>query len=317
MSSSETIPLLDLNVFANGSPKEQDEFVKMLGEAFENIGFVSIKNHHLNGSIAQELYQEVKRFFDLPLNTKMKYWEEDLAGQRGFTPFGVEHAKDKSQGDLKEFWHFGQYLPKEMKNKFAYPSNIVVEEIPAFNEIGKIAFQHLEKTGKILLQAIANYLNIDAHFFDAYVDYGNSILRPIYYAPLTKDPKSAVRAGQHEDINLITLLMGASSEGLEILDKNNQWKPITSGDGELVVNVGDMLQRLTNNKMKSTTHRVVNPSKENWGKPRYSIPFFLHPVANMPLNCLENCIDKENPKQYPDILAGDYLMQRLREIGLA
>ena len=312
-----TLPLLDFDLYANGNSQEKSKFVQQLGMAFEEIGFVAIKNHYLSEKVESVLYQETKNFFNLPREVKMKYCIENLAGQRGFTPFGVERAKDANQGDLKEFWHFGQYVPDEIKKDFTYPANIEVKEIPAFNEVGEKSFKLLEKTGKILLQAIAEYLRLDKHYFDKFVVNGNSILRPIFYAPITKDPQTAVRAGQHEDINLITLLMGASAQGLQILDKHNKWQAITTGKGEMVINVGDMLQRLTNNKMKSTTHRVVNPPKEKWGEPRYSIPFFLHPIANMPLNCLSNCMDADRQKKYDDITAGEYLIQRLKEIGLA
>ncbi|RYD77248.1 MAG: isopenicillin N synthase family oxygenase, partial [Sphingobacteriales bacterium] len=200
--------------------------------------------------------------------------------------------------------------------KNEYPENIHVAELPEFYEAGMGAYKAIEKTGKEMLRSIALYLGLDENYFDAKIHNGNSILRPIHYGPIVGEPKNAVRAAEHEDINLITLLMGASAEGLEVLNKTGNWVAVTALPEQLVVNVGDMLQRLTNNKLKSTTHRVVNPPKEMWGTSRYSIPFFLHPRSEMPLHCLESCIDENHPKAYDDITAGEYLDERLREIGL-
>jgi isopenicillin N synthase-like dioxygenase len=311
-----SIPSVDLNHFVNGTSKQKKQFVNDLGQAYENVGFVSVKNHLLDDQLTEDLYKSTKKFFELPNETKLKYHNPNIAGQRGFIPWGQEHAKGMKEGDLKEFYHFGQPLPEHLKSKFNYPENIFVSEVPEFGDNAVKAFQLLEETGKYMLRAIALYLELDEFYFDDKIQYGNSILRPIHYGPITEEPKNAVRAGQHEDINLITLLMGASAEGLEILDKNNNWVAVTSLPEHLVVNVGDMLQRLTNNKLKSTTHRVVNPPKEKWNQPRFSIPFFLHPISQMSLNCLPNCITNSNPKAYEDITSGEYLDERLQEIGL-
>ncbi len=235
-----------------------------------------------------------------------------MAGQRGYTSFGQEHAKGSDAPDLKEFFQYGQ----DAYGRIEYAPNVVVSEIAAFNPTFQAAYRAFEESGKKLLQAIALYLGLDELYFDQWVNDGNSILRAIHYPPITNEPKSAIRAEQHEDINLITLLVGASADGLEILTKQNKWVGVTSLPEQIVVNVGDMLQRLTNNKLRSTTHRVVNPPRELWHTSRFSIPFFLHPKANMPLACLESCISAELPKQYEDITAGDYLDERLREIGL-
>ena len=190
-------------------------------------------------------------------------------------------------------------------------------EIPDFLSTGKEAYQTFENTGRHMLRAIALYLGLDEKYFDEHIHNGNSISRPIHYPPITGEiEEGAVRAGAHEDINLITLLVGASADGLEVLNRQNEWKAVTSIEDHIVVNVGDMLQRLTNNKLRSTTHRVVNPPKEKLGTSRYSVPFFLHPRSEMSLNCLPSCIDDNNPKAFDDITAGEYLMQRLREIGL-
>ena len=311
------IPSLDLNQFVNGTAEEKAAFVESLGKAYEDTGFAAIKNHRLSETLEAQLYEASKQFFDLPLEVKLKYADDALAGQRGYTGWGKEHAKGKNVGDLKEFWHFGQYVPEELKDQFDYHDNIDVEELPHFNEVGEKAFKALEETGKYMLRAMALYLELDEFYFDSEIEYGNSILRPIHYPPILNEPPAgAVRAGEHEDINLITLLMGASAGGLEILTKENKWVGVTSLKDHLVVNVGDMLQRLTNNKFKSTTHRVVNPPRSEWSSPRYSIPFFLHPKSSTRLDCLESCIDENHPKQYDDISAGEYLTERLLEIGL-
>jgi isopenicillin N synthase-like dioxygenase len=311
------IPSLDLNLFINGSEDEKQQFVQALGEAYEEIGFAAVKNHLLSDELVEELYETTSAFFQLPQEIKDKYAIEGLAGQRGYTGWGKEHAKGSSVGDLKEFWHFGQEVPGPLKPSFDYPDNIDVAEIERFNVVGLEAFKALENTGKYMLRAMAIYLGLDEYYFDKEITFGNSILRPIHYPPITEEPPvGAVRAGQHEDINLITLLMGASAQGLEILDKEGHWVPVTSLKDHLVVNVGDMLQRLTNNRFKSTTHRVVNPPREMWSEPRYSIPFFLHPRSDTRLDCLQSCITEDNPKRYEDISAGEYLNERLKEIGL-
>jgi isopenicillin N synthase-like dioxygenase len=313
---SSTIISINLNDFKNGTPSEKQKFVRNLGAAYEKIGFVAIYNHELSDELSANLYKYTKEFYALPLETKMKYHVAGIAGQRGFTSWGTEHSKDSKVGDLKEFYHFGQEIPGDLKAKFDYYENISVDEVPEFSEYGLKAYAALQETGKYMLRAIALYLNLDEMYFDDYIQYGNSILRPIHYGPIKNTPKNAVRAGQHEDINLITLLMGASAAGLEVLDKQNNWIAITALPNQLVVNVGDMLQRLTNNKLRSTTHRVVNPPKEEWGTTRFSIPYFLHPVSEMRLDCLESCVTAENPKAYDDISAGDFLTERLIEIGL-
>jgi isopenicillin N synthase-like dioxygenase len=258
----------------------------------------------------------VQQFFTLPSDAKRKYEIPGLAGQRGYTSFGKEHAKGSDAPDLKEFFQFGQIVEDNDPIKSEYPDNVQVGDISAFNTTFTKAYRAFEKSGKALLQAIAIYLGLDEHYFDRHIHNGNSILRAIHYPPIMQEPKSAIRAEQHEDINLITLLVGASADGLQILTKQNEWVPVTSLPEQIVVNVGDMLQRLTNNKLKSTTHRVVNPPKEMWGTSRFSIPFFLHPKGEMSLACLESCIDASHPKAYPDATAGEYLDERLREIGL-
>lgn len=317
MSTPKGIPSVDLSEFLSDDPAKREKFVKELGAAYEGIGFVAVKNHGISTELINRLYDRIQQFFALPEDTKKKYDIEGIGGQRGYTPFGKEHAKGKSAGDLKEFWHFGQFVEDNDPIKKEYPDNVNVTEVPDFLATGKDAYKTFEDTGRHLLRAIAIHLNLEEDYFNPHIHNGNSILRPIHYPPITGEiEEGAVRAGEHEDINLITLLVGASADGLQVLNKNNEWVSVTEIQDHIVVNVGDMLQRLTNNKLKSTTHRVINPPKELLGTSRYSVPFFLHPRSDMRLDCLESCIDEENPKAYEDITAGEYLMERLREIGL-
>ena len=311
-----TIPVVDLSEFTGEDPKLKESFVQKLGKAYEEVGFVAVKNHGIPSDLIEDLYKYVQQFFSLPADKKKSYEIPELAGQRGYTSFGKEHAKGSDAPDLKEFFQYGQIVPENHPLKPEYPDNVSVQEVEGFNETLYKAYRAFEKSGKSLLQAIALYLGLDEHFFDDKVEEGNSIVRAIHYPPITEEPKSAIRAEQHEDINLITLLVGASAGGLEILTKQNEWVPVTSLEDQIVVNVGDMLQRLTNNKLKSTTHRVVNPPRELWHTSRFSIPFFLHPKSAMDLSALEQCIDENHPKAFPDITAGEYLDERLREIGL-
>ena len=310
------IPSVDLSDFTEGNKETKAACVKELGKAYEEIGFVAVKNHGLSDALCNELYTQVKGFFTLSKEEKETYEIEGLAGQRGYVSFGKEHAKNKNEGDLKEFWHFGQTVEDNDPIKEEYPDNVQVNELPEFNAVGREVYQKLEETGREMLRAIALHLNLDENYFDAKIHNGNSILRPIHYPPITHEPKDAVRAAEHEDINLITLLMGASADGLQVLNKSGEWISVTALPDQIVVNVGDMLQRLTNNKLKSTTHRVVNPPREKWGTSRYSIPFFLHPRSEVSLNCLPSCISESNPKNFSDITAGEYLEQRIIELGL-
>ena len=310
------IPSVNLTDFINGDAQQKNAFVQELGKAYEDIGFVAVKVHFLSDELSNNLYEQVKQFYALSYDKKAAYEVPGLAGQRGYTSFGREHAKGRTEGDLKEFWQFGQWVDDGDVVQAEYPDNVSVNELPQFNVLGKEAYKRLEETGKHMLRAIALYLNLDEFYFDENIHNGNSILRAIHYPPIENEPKRAVRAAEHEDINLITLLMGASAEGLEVLNKQNEWVAITALPDQLVVNVGDMLQRLTNNKLKSTTHRVVNPPPEKWGTSRYSIPFFLHPKSSMKLDCLPTCVTNDNPLHYTPINAGDYLDERLREIGL-
>jgi isopenicillin N synthase-like dioxygenase len=310
------IPSVDLSDFISGDSKRKKNFVEQLGKAYEDIGFVALKNHSFSDELRERLYASVKEFFALPDDVKRSYEIPGQGGQRGYTSFGKEHAKGSPAPDLKEFWHFGQEVTDGDPIKSEYPDNVWCAEVPDFNKAGIEAYRTLEATGREMLRAIALFLGLDEFYFDDKIKNGNSILRPIHYGPITQEPQNSVRAGEHEDINLITLLMGASADGLQVLNKKGEWVAVTALPEHIIVNVGDMLQRHTNGRLKSTTHRVVNPPREQWHMPRYSIPFFLHPRSTMSLDCLPECIDAQHPKQYDDITAGAYLEERLREIGL-
>ncbi len=305
------VPTLDLSKFISGNDQERKAFSDDLGMSFNQTGFAIIKNHDLRKELTDELYKVIKAFFDLDDEKKIKYYFPDLYGQRGYVVKGQEHAKGSKKGDLKEFFHIGS-------PSISNPQNIWPHEIENFNEIGSEVFITLENIGLSLLRAISMYLNLNMNYFEEKVKGGESILRSIHYFPLDPSDISdgAVRAAAHGDINLITILMGASADGLEILTKQNKWIPISSKEDELVINVGDMLERLTNKRLLSTVHRVVNPPIDKLGTSRYSIPFFMHPKPEMDLSCLESCYSQNNPKQFEDITAGRFLEERLRDIGL-
>ncbi|MFT6066281.1 MAG: isopenicillin N synthase-like dioxygenase [Paraglaciecola sp.] len=310
------IPSINLADFLSDDKGRKQNFIDAIGHAYENIGFVALKGHFLDDKLVENLYSEIKNFFDLPTAIKEKYEIPGIGGQRGYVSFGKESAKGKKEGDLKEFWHFGQYLDVGSKYAEEYPDNVQVEELAKFNSVGKETYEMLEKTAKFVLRSLALHLGLEEIYFDNYIKNGNSILRPIHYPPIKTEPKGAERAAAHGDINLITLLMGAQGKGLQVKNHTGDWIDAMAEPDELMINVGDMLSRHSNNKLKSTIHRVVNPPKEMWGSSRYSIPFFMHPVSDMKLDVLENCINEKNPKQFDDITAGEFLDERLKELGL-
>ena len=310
------IPSVNLLDFLSSDINKKNNFVESIGKAFEDIGFVALDGHFLDSNFNEKLYKEIRSFFDLPQEIKNKYEIPGISGQRGYVSFGKESAKGSKHGDLKEFWHFGQYVENDDKLLKEYPSNVEVLENEQFNIVGKQTYRLLEKTSKYVLRALALYLKLDEFYFDKYIVNGNSILRPIHYPPILEKPKDAVRAAAHGDINLITLLMGAQGRGLQVKNNKGEWIDAIASKDQLMINVGDMLSRHTNNKLKSTVHRVINPSKELMKKSRYSIPFFMHPISDMKLNVLESCIDENNPKSFDDITAGEFLNQRLVELGL-
>ncbi|PQA60698.1 isopenicillin N synthase family dioxygenase [Siphonobacter curvatus] len=315
------IPSLDLADFTSGDAERKAKFVADLGRAFNNIGFVAIKNHGLTAELQDQLYAAVKEFFFKADDYKRKYEVPGIAGQRGYVGKGKETAKGFKVADLKEFYHVGQPHPTTDDGDSVwadYPKNVFPEDLPAFEQYTVKTYQTFEQTGKTLLRAIALYLELPEDYFEDKVKHGNSILRALHYFPL--DPNvvepGAVRAAAHGDINLITLLMGASAEGLEVLRRDGAWIGITALPDQIIVNVGDMLDRLTNHKLKSTIHRVVNPSREKMNTSRFSIPFFMHPRSEMNLTSLESCIDTQHPKLYTDMTAGEFLDERLLELGL-
>lgn len=313
------VPSLDLADFTSGDAERKQKFVQALGDAYTNIGFVAIKNHGLSDEQTAKLYDTIKKFFALPDEVKMKYHMAELAGQRGYTPKGKEHAKGHNTGDLKEFYHVGQIVEDNDPIKEEYPDNVFPAEVPEMAAVTIEAYKTLEAAGKQMLRAIALYLGLEETYFEDKVRHGNSILRPIHYYPIENPeavPADAVRAAEHGDINLITLLMGASADGLQVLRRDGKWIPITALPEQVVVNVGDMLARHTNDKLRSTIHRVVNPPREKMNTSRFSIPFFMHPRSEMDLSVLPGCVDAEHPKKYDDITAGEFLNERLREIGL-
>jgi isopenicillin N synthase-like dioxygenase len=316
------IPSLDLADFTTGSESQKKAFVNKLAEAYQNIGFVAIKNHGLSKDLQDRLYGSIKEFFSLPDQVKLRYEKPEIGFQRGYTGKGKEHAKGRNTGDLKEFYHVGQELvtiPDTDPIKAEYPENVWPEELPEFQHDANEAYRTLENAGKAMLRAIALSLDLEENYFEAKVAHGNSILRQIHYFPIENPdevPADAVRAAEHGDINLITLLMGASADGLQVLRKDGKWIPITALPDQLVVNVGDMLERLTNKKLKSTIHRVVNPPRAKMNASRYSIPFFMHSRSEMDLTCLESCVSIESPKKFQDTTAGEFLEERLRELGL-
>jgi isopenicillin N synthase-like dioxygenase len=308
------VPSLDLADFTSGDAKKKEKFVADLGSAFTNIGFVAIKNHGLSDDLRIKLYDTVQHFFSLPEAEKKKYEFPELFGQRGYIGKGKETAKGFKVADLKEFYHVGQPEPIGDMARNVFPG-----ELPEFEQYTVEVYKTFENAGKTLLKAIAIYLNLPEDYFEDKVKNGDSILRALHYFPIENPdlvPDGAVRAAAHGDINLITLLMGASAEGLEVLRRDGKWIAITALPDQIVVNVGDMLDRLTNHKLKSTIHRVVNPPREKMGTSRFSIPFFMHPRAAMDLTSLESCINSEYPKMYVNMTAGEFLDERLRELGL-
>ena len=310
------IPSVNLKDFLSDDPARKQKFIDQIGKAYQEIGFVALKGHFLDDELVDSLYSEIKNFFALPVEAKRKYEVPGIGGQRGYISFGKESAKGKKEGDLKEFWHFGQFVENNPELEAEYPINVEIKESPEFNRIGKETYRMLEKTAKYVLRALALHLDLEETYFDQYIHNGNSILRPIHYPPIIQEPANAVRAAAHGDINLITLLMGAQGRGLQVQNNKGEWLDAIAEPDELMINVGDMLSRHTNNKLKSTIHRVINPPRELWGTSRYSIPFFMHPISKMKLDVLDSCIDENNPKQFDDISAGDFLNERLVELGL-
>jgi isopenicillin N synthase-like dioxygenase len=291
-------------------------FAEALGRSFARFGFAVISDHGLDQGRIDAAIQDARAFFALPDDVKRRYRIEGGAGQRGYTPFGVETAKGAAHFDLKEFWHVGRELPPGHPYRRSMPDNVWPTEVAGFREHELWLYDALEQLGDAVLSAIARYLGLDAGFFVPTARLGNSVLRLLHYPPVPIDGPN-VRAGAHEDINAITLLLGAEEVGLEVLDRDGSWLPINPPAGSVVCNIGDMLQRLTNDVLPSTTHRVVNPPPERRGVARYSTPFFLHFAPDYLIETLPRGIAPERPNRYPvPITANDYLEERLAEIRL-
>jgi isopenicillin N synthase-like dioxygenase len=307
------VPTLDIRRYDT----DRDAFVAELGAAYREFGFCCISGHGIEREKIDGAYDAFVRFFALPDETKRKYHVAGSGGARGYTPFKVETAKDSKHADLKEFWHIGREIPRDSVYAEVMAPNLWPAEVPDFKTFGYGLYEALDGLGSRVLRALALHIGRPENYFADKTNFGNSILRPIHYPPLTQENIPNVRAGAHEDINLITLLVGASAEGLEVLTRDGEWLPITTEGDAIVVNIGDMLQRLTNHVYPSTTHRVTNPRNDNARKPRYSVPFFLHPNPDFVIDVLPECVTAENPSRYREpITAHEYLLERLREIKL-
>jgi isopenicillin N synthase-like dioxygenase len=304
-----TIPTLSLRDLAHA------DFARALGASFRTYGFALVSDHDMDGGLVAEGWEAARAFFDLPEAEKRRHIVQGGGGQRGFTPFGVETAKGATVSDLKEFWHVGRDLPPGSPLASLMPPNVWPERPEDFADIMTALFAAFDATGRRILSAVATDLGLSPDWFEAGVAEGNSILRLLHYPPVPAAP-DGIRAEAHEDINLVTLLLGAEEAGLQLLTREGEWIDVAPPPGALVVNVGDMLQRLTNHRLPSTSHRVINPPPERQDVARYSMPFFLHPAPDFLIEALPGCVNAANPVREPPITAGDYLAQRLGEIGL-
>lgn len=313
------MPVLNFRDYVSEDKTLRQRFVAELLQAYKEIGFVGIRGHELDADSLKAMYAAAWRFTRLTDEQKIRYSRPKLFGQRGYTPKGQEHAKGAKVGDLKEFYHIGQELSPERLVELGYPGNVWPEEVLEFQPSAVSVYRSLESLGHSMLEAIFEGIGVNYDLLAPGLRDGNSILRVAHYFPI-EDPSSlptgAVRAAAHGDINLITLLVGASADGLELLSRNGDWMPVRVDADTIVVNVGDMLERLTNGYLPSTIHRVVNPPPEKLQEARLSMPFFMHPQASMDLSVLDCCVDDAHPKKYSDTTAGAFLEQRLREIGL-
>jgi isopenicillin N synthase-like dioxygenase len=298
------------------SQNNPDALGQALGSSFKSYGFATIVDHGLDAGLVAKAWALTKELFDLPESDKRAGYNDAIAGQRGYTPFKTEIAKGADHHDLKEFWHVGRTMDPASPPASSMLPNIW-PNVPEFKETFEALYADFDRVGANILSYIARYLGLPADWFDPAIADGNSILRLLHYPPIAGDTEGCIRAGAHEDINLITLLLGAEEAGLEILRPDGSWMAVSPPPGGIAVNVGDMLQRLTNHLLPSTTHRVVNPSGERSRHSRYSMPFFLHLRSDFPIVTLPQCISADRPNRYPEpILADDYLRERLIEIGL-
>jgi isopenicillin N synthase-like dioxygenase len=304
------------SVSLQDADRDPDDFADKLGRSFEEYGFAIIADHGIPDALSHDAEEKSRAFFALPENVKRSYLIEGGGGQRGYTAFGIETAKGATAFDLKEFWHVGRDLPPGHPFRDHMPDNVWPAEVESFKDTFQQLYATFERTGLKILKAIARFLKIDEDYFIDTVRDGNSVMRLLHYPPIQGEPGSNVRAGAHEDINTITLLLGAEEAGLELLTKDGRWIPVSPKPGELVVNIGDMLQRLTNGLLRSTTHRVVNPPPQRRGFSRYSMPFFLHFRSDFLIEALPGTVPPDEQPKWPPITANDYLQERLREIKL-
>ena len=295
---------------------DPEGFAQAFGASFRRFGFAVVTDHGIDPKLIDTAWKATRQLFELPEEAKRRYYSAELAGQRGYTPFGTEIAKDAAHVDLKEFWHVGRDLPAGHRFRDHMPDNIWPTVLAEFEAIFTDRYAAFDRAGNQLLSAIARYLGLAPDWFADKVDHGNSVMRLLHYPPIPADAPG-IRAGAHGDINLITLLLGAEEGGLQLLTRQGEWLSIAPHEGALVINVGDMLERLTNNQLPSTIHRVLNPPPERRHIPRYSMPFFLHLASDVLIETLPGCIDADHPNLYPSpITANDFLVQRLIEIGL-
>lgn len=306
-----SVPTLDLAQFK----RDKETFIKTLGDGYHEFGFCGITNHGIPNDLIDTAFAVSREFFALPDEVKQSYFIPGQGGARGYTGLGIEVAKDLEHPDLKEFWHVGREVG--ISSDESLLPNLWPQEVSDFKARIYPLYEALDKLGNTILRSLALYLGLDEYYFEDKVNYGNSVLRALHYPPIEDNDTPSIRAGAHEDINLITLLVGSYQSGLEILTRDNQWIPVSMIPGTIVINIGDMLQRLTNHVLRSTTHRVVNPQDEGAAQSRFSIPFFLHPNHDFLIETLPQCVTEDNPNHYPEpITADDYRLERLREIGL-
>ena len=292
-----------------------DTLAAQLGRSFAEFGFAVVSDHGIDHALIARAERLSRAFFALPEDTKRGYFIEGGGGARGYTPYRTEKAVGSDTTDLKEFWHVGRTLPAGDPLEEFMPANVWPAELPEFRKTFERLYAEFDKAGLKILSAIAVHLGLKPDWFDATVDRGNSVLRLLHYPPV-ENAEGAVRAAPHGDINTITLLLGAEEAGLELLSRQGEWIPVSPPPGALAVNIGDMLSRLTNDRLRSTIHRVVNPQGEASRRSRFSMPFFLHFRPDFVIETLPECVDAEHPDNYEPLSSHDFLMQRLREINL-